>query len=300
MHNFVFMLKSFSEDVLYVERLLKSYHSFNKDKIPLYIVVPIKDLNIFSKFKNNSIEIIEEESITPYLVNDNSVWGIRPGYINQQIIKLAFWETGICKNYLCLDSDAEFIRDFFIHDFMYNLETPFSILVEDNELAVDPEYFKEYWISRSKRLEIIKRALGLEDIRTLTCHNMTIFSLKVMRSFNNKFLKMKRYSYIDILKIAPCEFAWYNFWLQKDNAIQVMFREPLFKMFHNKSQHIEYLKKGITIKDIARGYLGIVINSNYSRGYGVISYDSKKPYTTSLMKRIFRKIKRIFYTNIWN
>jgi len=67
-------------------------------------------------------------------------------------------------------------------------------------------------------------------------------------------------------------------WLQKDKTIPIEIREPLIKLFYKKSQHIEYLKKGITLKDIARGYIGYVINSNYSRGFGIVNYDEPKKY----------------------
>ncbi len=40
------------------------------------------------------------------------VAGIRPGYINQEIVKLAFWELGLTENYFCVDSDAVFVRPF--------------------------------------------------------------------------------------------------------------------------------------------------------------------------------------------
>ena len=35
--------------------------------------------------------------------------------------------------------------------------------------------------------------------------------------------------------------------------------------------------RGVTVKDIARGYLGIVVNSNYSRDLGVVDASASKP-----------------------
>lgn len=288
-----FLLKSYNDDFLYAKRLIASYRQYNADLIPMFIVVPESDLELFSIFKNVGVEVLAEELVTDCLVNDDSVFGIRPGYINQQIIKLAFWELDLCENYFCLDSDAEFIRDFYFSDFMFDENTPFSVLVEDNELAVDPEYYNEHWAGRSKLLDIIKDELGVEDRRSLTCHGMTIFSRKVLKSFKEKYLLPRGYTYVDALKKSPYEFSWYNFWLQKDNTIPIEFREPFFKTFHIKSQHLEYLRKKITLKDISRGYLGIVINSNYSRDFGVISYDSRKPYTENILKRILRRLKAI-------
>jgi hypothetical protein len=291
-NKLVFMLKTYSKDFLYAQRLIASYRKYNTDLIPMFIVIPEIDLELFSEFKGVDIEIIAEESVTDCLVSDDSVFGIRPGYINQEIIKFAFWELGLCENYLCIDSDAEFIRDFYFADFMHDENTPFSVLVEDNELAVDPEYYTEHWIERSKLLEVIKKELGVEDRRTLTCHGMTIVSSKVMKTFKEKYLLPRGYTYIDPVKKSPYEFSWYNFWLQKDNTIPIVFREPLFKVFHNKNQHLEYLRKKITLKDIARGYLGIVINSNYSRDLGVVGYDAAKLYKVNILTRILRKLRK--------
>lgn len=289
----VFLLKTYGNDFLYVKRLIASYRQYNVDDIPMFIVVPESDLELFSIFRDIDIEVLAEESVTDCLVNDDSVFGIRPGYINQEIIKLAFWELDLCENYFCIDSDAEFIRDFYFSDFMFNENTPFSVLVEDNELAVDPEYYKDHWEGRSKLIDIIKDELGVEDRRSLTCHGMTIFSKKVLKSFKEKYLLPRGYTYVDALKISPYEFSWYNFWLQKDKTIPIEFREPLLKVFHNKNQHLEYLRKKITLKDISRGYLGVIINSNYSRDFGLVGYDTEEPYRTNILKRILRKLRSI-------
>ena len=288
-----FLLKTYSNDFLYAQRLIASYQNFNADLIPMFIVVPEIDLELFSKFKSVDIKILAEESVTDCLVSDDSVFGIRPGYINQEIIKLAFWELGLSENYFCIDSDAEFIKTFYFSDFMADENTPFSVLIEDNELAVDPEYYHEHWVERSRLVEVIKEELEVEDRRTLTCHGMTIFSEKVLKSFKEKYLLPRGYTYVDPLRKSPYEFSWYNFWLQKDKTIPIIFREPLLKVFHNKSQHLEYLRKKITLEDISRGYLGIVINSNYSRDYGVIGYDEKNPYKIKILTRILRKLKNI-------
>jgi hypothetical protein len=303
-YKLVFMLKTYSADLLYAVKLVASYRKYNSDHIPLFIVVPENDLALFEHFEGEDIQLIAEESVTDCLVNDDSVRGIAPGYINQEIIKLAFWEMDLCDNYLCLDSDAEFIRDFFFCDFMYDLNTPFTILIEDNELVVDPEFYKVHWVGREKLLKEIKKELGLEDQRMLTCHNMAIFSTKVLKTFKEKYLLARGYTYVDAMKISPYEFSWYNFWLQKDKAIPIEFREPLFKMIYSKNQHLEYLRKNITVKDISRGYLGIVMNSNYSRSLSVFSYDTPNIYRVSLVDigmKILRRMTRygkMFFNNM--
>jgi len=76
--------------------------------------------------------------------------------------------------------------------------------------------------------------------------------------------------------VSPYEFSWYNFWLQKTRTIPIHAREPLAKVFHHEGHHMEYLLRGVTTEDIARGYLAVVVNSNYSRDLGLVSTGDSK------------------------
>ncbi|MDD4455533.1 MAG: hypothetical protein GX625_19070 [Clostridiaceae bacterium] len=281
MHKLAILVVTYIKDLEYVERLVKSYKKYNVDRIPLYLVVPESDRKAFEKFSDNDIELLILESITNDLVHDRSVFGFRPGYVNQQIIKLAFWEKRFCENYFCMDSDGEFIRDFFVSDFMYDSDTPFTILVEDNELAVELEYYRDYWRDREKLIRLIQKEVGLIDKRMLTCHGFAILSSRVLESLHDNYLLPNNLTYRDLLSKAPYEFSWYNMWLQKDRTIPIEFREHIVKYFHHKNHHLEYLQRGITLQDIARGYIGIVVNSNFSGKYGVVSYENGDMYELS-------------------
>ena len=309
MNKIGILLKTYVGDIDYVQRLLASYWKHNVENIPLYIVAPQNDIGLFKRFLGDNVEVYSDETITKDLVTDNSVFGIRPGYINQEIIKLAFWEKKLCENYFCMDSDGIFIRDFFVSDFMYDDETPYTILVEDNELAVEPEYYSAYWKEREKLIRLIQREVGLKDNRMLTCHGFAILSSKVSESLYTKFMLPNKLKYKDLLSIAPYEFSWYNMWLQKDKTIKIEFREHIVKYFHHKNHHLEYLQRRITLKDIARGYIGIAVNSNYSRQFGVVSYEDGDIYdlsmdeiktmlvkiTHSLLRKVKKKSRSLLY-----
>ncbi len=267
------LCKSYSGDLEYARRMVKSFHEFNLDSIELFLVVPESDLALFESLAGNHVQVLSESLLGEHLV-DREVHGMRPGYINQEIVKLAFWELELCANYFCVDSDAEFIRPFGVEDFMFDSNTPYSVLVQDLELAVEPEYFNQYWKSRESELKSIAEAVGIDPRVILTCHGHTVFSAAVLKSFVEDFLSARGWAYADALEFSPYEFTWYNAWLQKSGVIDVHPREPWIKVFHNQSQHMEYLVRGITLVDIARGYLGVVVNSNYSRGLGVVNADS--------------------------
>ena len=297
--NFGILLKTYNGDVKYVKRLLVSFHKHNIENIPLYLVCPEVEIDIFRQFNDKNIFLFSDESITEELVCDDSILGIRPGYINQEIIKLAFWEKKLCDNYFCLDSDIVFIRDFYIHDFMFNENIPYTILQEDNELIVDPEYYNTHWIGRAEYIQKINKAIGYEDHRMLTCHGSAILSAKVLESFKLNYLNKNNFSYKDALRIAPYEYSWYNIWLLKHKIIEIEIREPIIKMFHQKSHHTEYINKGVTLDDIKRAYIGYNINSNYSRSYGLVNYeDDKYEMTFFEIKKVIFEIFKSFFRKI--
>ena len=105
MHTFAMLLKSFADDFDYARRLIASFRKFNADGVHLYCVVPAADLTRFAVLGGPDLTVLSESELGQYLV-DRPVHGMRAGYINQEIIKLAFWELELTENYFCVDSDA--------------------------------------------------------------------------------------------------------------------------------------------------------------------------------------------------
>ena len=272
------MLKTYEKDYPYALRLLKTFHQYNADHIPCYVVAPENSSGQLQKaftddFKQDVI-FIPEEDFSEYLVTE-PVCGIAPGYINQEIIKLAFWEKKQCENYVCLDSDAIFIREFYVSDFMYDDTTPYTVLFEDKWLKTDPDYYRNFGCDREKLLGKILQAIEYEPKIVKTCHGFQIFSSKVLGNLKIDYIEKNGYRYADLLQISPYEFSWYNFWLQKTHVIEVHEIDQLFVYFHMKKQLLESWESGRTLEDLARGYVGIVINSNYLDGE-MIDYSSKR------------------------
>ena len=264
MHSLGMLLKSYGPDVEHAERLVASFTQYNVDGLPLFVVVPDEDLPRFAGARGRRRHRpIGEPRSAQHLV-DEPVAGIRPGYINQEIVKLAFWELGLAENYFCVDSDAVFVRPFGRDDFMLDETTPYTVLVEDNELKVEPRYYEEHWKGREIHLRRIQELVGLDDRRLLTCHGHQVFSGTVLRSLKDGLPGARGWTYADLLAEAPYEFTWYNFWLQKSQVIPIAVREPLVKTFHHEGQHLEYALRGIGPDDIARGFVGVVVNSNYA------------------------------------
>jgi len=279
-HDIALLLKSYGPDLPYAMRLVESFNRYNVEKLTMYVMVPSADVQMFQDLTGENVQVLDESVLADHFV-DKATGGMRPGYINQEIVKLAFWELGLARNYFCVDSDALFIRPIHSADFLAPDGFPYTVLVEDLELKVEPRYFEQYWQERERSLRLIQSEVGLDAPVVLTCHGHQVFSAAVLETFVNDFLSPRGWDYRDSLDLAPYEFSWYNFWLQKSRTIPIHPREPLVKVFHNEGQHFEYILRGITSRDLARGYLAVVVNSNFSRDLGLIEVDASKPVALS-------------------
>jgi hypothetical protein len=254
--------KTYDGDIVRFERLYKSLLYHNKDNIPFIISVPE---NINDVFRNRfpDVRVISDESYAGKYFSTEEFWGLSKGYINQEICKLSFWETGIALNYLFVDSDAYFIKDFYFKDFMADKETPYSVLVMDKDLNLQP-YYQEFGTYRRSQIKKIFDYVGVEDKRQLTCHGMTVLNELVLRDLKNNLLQKQKMTYLDLVKISPYEYTWYNAWLQKSKVIDIIGVEPFFKTFHTRIEYLISRLLLITEEDLAREYVGIVLNSNWS------------------------------------
>jgi len=271
MEHFGFLLKSYRGDIDEARRLIESYRRFAPGDIPLTALVPQEDLPLFKAFVGGDIDLIAEEELQQHLVTE-PVGGLRPGYANQEILKLAFHELGVYQHYFTVDSELEFLRPFFTTDFLAPDGYPYSILEEDRDLIVNFDYFEHYWKSREQAHRLIWEAVSVDDPVIRTCHGHTTLSTSVLRSFVSDFLVPRGWSYRDAIDFAPYEYTWYNAWLLKSDVIPVHPRESLVKVFHTESELLASLALGIDRTAIARGYLAVLVNGNFDQSRS-LSFD---------------------------
>ena len=135
MLNFVLYCCTFRKDLLRTVKLAESIHKHNKNKIPFYISVPADDVELFKKYlKEFDVIIFDEKDIfvaNPKL-NIQQLYEIRGG-LRQQVIKSEFWRLGISENYLVLDSDCIFIKDFLRSDFLAADGNPYTVIYQNKE-----------------------------------------------------------------------------------------------------------------------------------------------------------------------
>lgn len=285
MKNFVMFCKTYSGDLDRVSLMIASFNQYNVEELQLILSVPEQELEIFKQFASKTISVISDESYAGKYFTQERLSGLPVGYCNQEICKLAFWESKITKNYLCLDSDLLFIRDFHESDFMADKNTPFTILVMDKDLAIEKHYH-DFWLGRQKFIASIYKKVGLNDRRYRTCHGMQVLNATVLKSLKTDFMAKHKYSYADLIAIAPFEFTWYNAWFQKCGLVREVAVEPFFKTFHMRIEYTMSRLRGLDLDDYAYSYVGIILNGNWERP--AAKYEKQ----TWWMRKLYRFLKK--------
>jgi hypothetical protein len=255
-HLIALYCKSFRRDLARARILADSITRYNIDNIPFYVSVPEVDLELFREALPNA-NVLSDESITgPISQNWNT----------QQIVKASFWKLGLCKNYLCLDSDAYFIRPFTVEDFivpgtdicytvMHEQKDLFSWTINKQaQLGFDPiESFKA---DRLNVMNIFGRAGRVYDFGPAP----VLWNCGVWQAFSDEY----KVPFANCIKHVPSEFTWYGEYLLASKKIEIWPVEPLFKVFHYSRQMHEAKQLGFTENDYAKLYLGIIAQGNDS------------------------------------
>ena len=260
MEKIVIYCKSYYNDIDRLHKLKDSIIRFNVDNIPFIVSVPREDIRYFKEQFKTGVTIIEDESI--HERNES-------GWINQQVVKSNFWKLGLCENYVCIDSDSEFIREFTIKDFMYDDVTPHTVIHEQHELfcwlssrpnvlSFNPK--KSFKEDRKIIMDIFGRDGRYYDFGPTP----VVWSSTVWKDLHEKYLEPNDLEFTDLLHHSPSELTWYGESLLAFKSIPIYPTEPLFKVYHYKQQFDEDSKMGVTDKTLSENYLGKVIQSNWS------------------------------------
>lgn len=257
MEKLILYCKSYINDVHRAKILLDSVIKYNTDKIPFYISVPKSDIQIFQNVLGISdyILIADEEIDT-----DNTGWR------GQQIVKSQFWKLNLCDNYINIDSDCFFIRPFYITDFMYSENIPYTICHEYKSFfefmdrhPVEYDPYIGFEDERRKIMNLFGRSGVVYDFGPCP----PIWSVKVWKSLFNKYIYPNNLTFSDLIKTVPSEFTWYGEWLMRDKTIPLIPRGPLFKNYHYKIQYDYDKLNNYSIELMAKRYMGIGMQSNF-------------------------------------
>lgn len=261
MKKVVIYCKSFNRDINRYKKLVQSVKKFNKENLDFYTSVPQSDLDLFkNQIGTDYVKFVADEEIY------SDVPTMR-GWESQQIVKSSFWKLNICENYLMIDSDSYFIKDFGVEDFMFDDATPYTVMHEQKDLFS--------WTSKNKNIlgfnpknsfiEERQFVMNLFDRKGRVYDfgpGPVIWSKKVWESLEKNYLEPNNIKFHHLIQQRPSEFSWYGEWLLYSNEIKIYPIEPPFKFFHYYQQYLEYKNLGYTIEDWSENYIGVVMQSS--------------------------------------
>jgi len=289
--DFALYCKSYRKDLLRVKRLLQSLRKHNIESIPFYISTPEADreqlFNLLGEGKD--FQWVSDESIVranPRAPKD--IQQTKPGGIGQAVIKSEFWRLGLTQNYLCIDSDSVFIRDFVKSDFLAPDGDPYTVLHQNKELfqlATNRGHLRVEYDLRIEA-ETVKALFGRVGPTYYCAPAPFIWSAKVWESLDQQYLKPKGITLWDLVTPEHPETLLYGEALLAYEAIPVRMIEPLFRIYHYDWQYYLSRRLGETEDKLRQNFMGVIYQS---------AWESELDFGTpakSLPSRILRRAKR--------
>lgn len=271
MHNLVLFCKTFIRDLDRIKTLKASVDKFNADKIPFCIVCPEAETDIFKRQL-----ITGKEDYELIFFTDEEVTGKElskkyesKGWVGQQFAKLLFYKKNICNFYVILDSDLYFIQNFYIKDFMYDDNTPYTSMIEekkDSYIAI-----QNYLKRKGKPYSFVRHG--------------QVFSKTLLEDMEANLLLENNLTFEDLLEISPFEMQWYGEYYMLTRPFKLHPCSNLFKYFWGEDTYFDARIKGLTVEDfIKAGFIGILMQTYHLKD---------KVYKPSLFFVLIKKMRTI-------
>lgn len=249
MKRLVLFLKTYRGDLERTKIFKKSVDLYNKDLIPLFMIVPESDLDLFEKECRTHNEKYDLNILSDEIVlKANNLPYTEQSWHSQQLIKLGFYKLNVCENYAIFDSDCYFISPFYVSDFVSPDKVPYLAMKEENHevLLTIKDYFKR----QGKTYSFITPG--------------QVFNSDLLSSFERKILQKKSWTWMDLIHISPYEFNWYGEYFLASQELPLRPTKGLTKTFWDEMAYKRAQSLGLDIKDfIEQGYKALCIQNRW-------------------------------------
>ena len=269
MKPFVLYCKSYSTDLNRVIRLAESVRQFNTESIPFYVSAPQAELPLYREhLRVLGVELLSDEEIihaSPRIELEQV--SKMHGSVSQQVIKSEFWRLGISDAYLCIDSDALFIRPFNAKEFITLDGNPYTVMDEGQSLLEDAIRHQKGRIlhdfnNEADQVQQIFSRIGRH-------YSFGPFPLvwhrAVWESLDVEYLQPRGMSFADAILKAPIESRWYGEALLRYRAVPLLPCQQFFKVYHYAWQLDQDLRKSVGPEQLAQLYSGVIYQSSWER-----------------------------------
>jgi len=269
MDALVLYCKSYHVDVLRVRRLAASVQRFNADKLAFYVSCPRADKALFdAQLHGFDLTVLCDEDI----VQSNPLHRVDaiqalPGVLAQQIVKSEFWRLGLGASYVCLDSDAVFLRPFQRSDFLAPDGTPYTVLDEAHELLEDALRQRRPRVVQAfvQEADQVQALFGRVGRRYSFGPFPLVWHSAVWQSLDTHYLQPRGLSLADAITLAPIESRWYGEALLAYGAIALKPCQALFKVYHYAWQFDRDRRAGLGAQHWGQMYCGAIYQSAWER-----------------------------------
>ncbi len=275
-----------------LRRLLESIQTFNKDGIPVFISTPADDFELLASVIGTGFDyqwVSDEEIIKSNNMACAEVVATTQPYVAQGIIKAEFWRLGHAENYLCIDSDSRFLRDFYRSDFIHPSGTPYTVFHENKELLqVAKNRGKHRFLSDYfEELNAVRKIFPRNGPNYSFMPSPFLWSRKVWQSLETEMLANRGQTLWDVVARGVGEYHWYGEALLAWKAIPIHPIEPYFRVYHHDWQYYFLKRMGENEQLVADNFMGVIYQSNW---------ESEMDYGTpqkSWPSRLLRRLKRL-------
>lgn len=298
MKDIVLYCKSYRRDFLRLKRLLDSINEFNKDKIPFYISTPQDQYSeLVAVIGNKNYYWVSDESIvTANSMAPIGIEKLKSGGLSQQIIKSEFWRLKISENYVCIDSDSLFIRDFQKSDFLTDQGLPYTVIHQNKEYFQLASNLGKDKVPRDLMAEAkcVQELFNRKGPLFYCAPSPFIWSASVWRSLEENYLSIKGINIWQLIDKQHPESLIYGEALLKYKAIPLVAIEPLFRVYHYDWHYFFMRRFGETLNKLSHNYMGVIYQSNWHKK---LDFGSDKTISIS---HVIKKIKNfIRYAYNW-
>lgn len=291
MKPFVLYCKSYSTDLKRIIRLAESVRQFNAENIPFYVSVPQAELPLYQEhLRGLGVELLPDEEIihaSPRIELEQV--HKMSGSVSQQVIKSEFWRLGISDAYLCIDSDAFFIRPFSATEFITLDGTPYTMMDEGQSLLEEALRHQKSRILQDfhKEADQVQQLFNRVGRRYSFGPFPLVWHRAVWESLDVEFLQARGMSFADAILKAPIESRWYGEALLRYGAVPLLPCQQFFKVYHYAWQLDQDLRKSIGAEQLKQLYSGVIYQSSWEREMDWPEEGGPWP------SRIGRRIRRI-------
>jgi hypothetical protein len=293
--KFAVFCKSFRDDLGRFLRLAESVERHNRDRLPFFASVPKADRRLFADaLGSRNVELLSDEDVLEGRAEQS--------WMTQQLVKLHAWRTGFADAWFWLDSDAYFIRDFGLRDFvrddgsvafavsreLHVLEERWTDVTEGLERSngIEPLTltdlgrpslpriggvpFWQRWHDAVRRTSYEARLPRIASFFGRTGPTLyylpgAIWTKESVRSFEEQVLARLRMTFADLLRYAPWEANWIGEWVIASGMQDRHIIESPFLHIRSDDAILRARREGLDESRLAARYLGLQLAARHQQ-----------------------------------